>query len=182
MVVFILFLGLFSLGAGTLAVSASLERNAHHEHRAHIHGEGRATVALVERTLEITIAAPAESLLGFEHMPRNAAEERAVQDFKRRIKDTSQLFTFSASAMCQLEHQAARMPFEHSEHNSQALHSDIEVEYRFHCDGAEKIDIVEFMVFKRFPRLKTLEVEYVTDTSQGKMKMSEREFQLSFSN
>lgn len=67
---------------------------------AHVHGLVHLDVAVDAKTLTIALESPLDSLLGFEHRPRTAAQRKAAADVLARMNDGASLFRPDAAAQC----------------------------------------------------------------------------------
>jgi hypothetical protein len=47
-----------------------------HQHSAHVHGTAKLDIAIEERTATVEFEAPAESIIGFEHKAKTAADQQ----------------------------------------------------------------------------------------------------------
>ena len=72
------------------------------EHGAHVHGAGDLNVAVDGSALLVELHGPAANLVGFEHPPRNAAEEQVVADVRDKLADPALTFLPNAEAECTL--------------------------------------------------------------------------------
>lgn len=73
------------------------------EQKAHIHGSSTLLVALESDELVVELSAPADSIVGFEHTPKNEAQERQVDAALVVLKSPTQLFALPAVAGCAVE-------------------------------------------------------------------------------
>ena len=98
---------------------------------AHVHGFATINLAIDDEELEIEFVSPAESIVGFEYEPSNAAERKAVADAIALLRDPAKLFALPTSAGCELheveaERHAEGDHEEHDEHgkNEHAKHDE----------------------------------------------------------
>lgn len=77
----------------------------HGQHHAHTHGRAALNLVLnTDRELMVELIAPAESVYGFEHAPRNAQESAQMQAGIEKLKAAgSKLLVFKAELSCQTE-------------------------------------------------------------------------------
>lgn len=113
----------------------------HREHGAHVHGIGQMNVVLDGNTLAIELDSPAANLVGFEHAPRDEAEEAVLEQAVARLRDAAALFALPAAAQCQieaielksalLEHEADE---EHGHHHEEHEHGEEHAHHEAHAD------------------------------------------------
>lgn len=142
---------------------------AAHAAEAHVHGEARLDVAIDDGTLTLMLEAPADSLIGFEHAPRNARDKTAVAKAKQTLERAAALFTPSPAAACTLKSAQLASPlFEADTGHTHAHdhepehehgHADIDGEFMFQCARPQALREVDVRLFAAFPRLKKLAVE-----------------------
>lgn len=68
--------------------------------RRHSHGWGTLEVALEKGALRIVLDVPAHDAVGFEHQPRNPAQEQAVRAAVESLSQPNNLFAFPDGARC----------------------------------------------------------------------------------
>jgi hypothetical protein len=135
--------------------------------------------------LHLRLESPAANLVGFEHAPRDAAEQAALKQAVAALEDGADLFVPTPAARCALAEVSVssallgsdgatgggKAVHEHGhEHDQQhehaddpQAHADITAEYRFLCDQPEALKEVRVMVFERFPATERLDVQLVTE-------------------
>ena len=211
----------------------------------HVHGLANADVALIGESLEISIAMPTDSLVGFEHAPENDQQRTAISDAKALLANPNQLFAFS-NRECRLDKSTVTFPdnwsadndhYDHKEehhhdhdhehedkhkhdhedehkhghedehkhghedehkhghedehkhghedeHNhdheddhhhdhkdDHSDHSDVEGLYSFTCKGESEV-VISVALFKRFPRLEEVKVNWLSDSQQSQVELT----------
>ncbi len=69
---------------------------------AHQHGAVTVSIGIEADTVTLLVEAPLDSLVGFEHAPRTAAQKRAAQALLARLRSPAGLFQPDAAAACQI--------------------------------------------------------------------------------
>ncbi|MDR0735631.1 MAG: DUF2796 domain-containing protein [Zoogloeaceae bacterium] len=154
------------------------------EHAAHVHGEAHLDVAQEGDTLSLQLESPLDNLLGFEHAPRNTAEEAQARRMSAKLRAADGLFAPTPAADCKLEkvtlESSALTPEllgetgsghaeEHEEehaHEGEEGHADLDALWQFRCARPEALRSVEIRLFQSFPGLRELEVQAVTPNGQ----------------
>jgi hypothetical protein len=152
------------------------------EHAAHVHGEAHLDVALEGATFSLQLESPLDNFLGFEHAPRNKAEEEKVKRMSAKLRAADRLFAPTPAAGCQpektrLESSALEAELlgenedEHEdghahEHAGEAGHADLDAFWQFRCAHPEALQSVEIRLFRDFSGLRSLEVQAATPKGQ----------------
>lgn len=88
---------LLSLAAvGTLALPVSAQQEVH------VHGLVSVDLVFDQGELQIELAAPADSIVGFEHEARTAAEKETIAKATEMLRDPALLFDLPTNAACEL--------------------------------------------------------------------------------
>ena len=85
-----------------LAVSGLCFAQIERQHDAHVHGSAVLKLALENTTLELELSAPGMDVVGFEHAPRDAAQEAAITD-AIGLLDSGAWLALPLAAACTLE-------------------------------------------------------------------------------
>ncbi|MDP2228031.1 MAG: DUF2796 domain-containing protein [Moraxellaceae bacterium] len=134
-----------------------------HSHKAHVHGKALLTLALDKQQLEAALEAPAESITGFEHAPRTADHQQRILMALVNLKQKP--LQFNTEAGCKATDTKVDNPFAGGGHQE---HRDFDARYRFECATPGKLRSLDASaLFRAFPRLKTLNVEYLLPGGQG---------------
>lgn len=146
----------------------------HREQSSHVHGEGQLTLVIEGKTIAITLAAPAESIIGFEHAPATEQEKSQLNKALVALNTPNTLFNFGTAAQCQTTTHTVNSPFNSSDSpkTPTAHHTDIDAEYNFECTQPATLKKVELSLLTLFPGLRTLKVDYVTENAQGSQTLS----------
>lgn len=179
---------LLSLATGTAAAQ-------------HAHEHGVARLGLVQSGAEVGVewSGPLDTVVGFEHAPANADQERALTEATERLRDPATVVTLPAAAGCRLMAANVAMPFqardaaEHEEgsheheheHEHEAEHeadgkadamhdehADLIVTYDFDCKHPEALTQVQVTAFGSFPRLQRVDAAVLTDSNQGAARLT----------
>ncbi len=146
---------------------------------AHVHGFASINLAIDDEELEIEFVSPAESIVGFEYEPSNAAERKAVADAIALLRDPAKLFVLPASAGCELneveaEQHAEDEHGEHDEHDDEHAHEDSDAgeshsefhaHYHFECKNTA-IETIDLRLFETWPRIAEVRVQALTPRGQ----------------
>lgn len=149
-------------------------------HSSHTHGVANLTLASENGVLEIRFDSPAVNLVGFEHRPKTQQQIENIDSAKLLLSAGDAVFGFSG-AECRSNsvsiqahglvggsddaNHDSHHTYEEHEHN--AGHSEISVIYGFGCSVEEKLQSVTFNLFKYFPGLEEIKVNWVTSIQQG---------------
>lgn len=70
---------------------------------AHVHGQAALEIAVDGDVVHIHLHSPLDSLVGFEHAPRNEKERQAIKALTARLHQADTLFVLTPEARCQVE-------------------------------------------------------------------------------
>ncbi|MFL9711834.1 DUF2796 domain-containing protein [Methylobacillus sp. Pita1] len=156
---------LFIYGVGSLLL---ITTPAHaHEQHAHVHGAAKLNIAIEGRSLILALESPMESLLGFEHAPRNSQEQAAVDALKKQLSKPAQLFELPAKAECENTAIDLESPlFEHDIHQHDSHHADLDAEFAYECKQPGQLKRLSVQLFERFPHLHKIDVQIVAGQIQ----------------
>ena len=84
--------------AGVVALMALASMPAVAQGHAHVHGQAQLEAVLDGAELQLTLTSPLDSIVGFEHKPRTAAQRQAAERALRTLVDPPQLFLVPAAA------------------------------------------------------------------------------------
>ena len=135
---------------------------------SHVHGEMKLEVARNGKELALSLHAPAEDILGFEHEPAEEAEFASMAAARKVLSDPLQLFAMDAS--CTVTTVTLGGMFEeHHEHDAaeeadhaHADHADVEAEYLLIC--AAPVQSITVNLFDGYAGVTLLRVDAVTDS------------------
>lgn len=140
---------------------------------AHVHGEARLEVSVDREQLVIALESPLDSLLGFEHAPRNAAERQAVQAMAAKLKQASQIFVLSAAAQCVSTGVELESPVLGGK-SEPGGHNDLDARYTWRCAKPEALRDIATGLFADFPRLQRITVEFAGPQGQRAGRLEAR--------
>ncbi|MBD7978955.1 MULTISPECIES: DUF2796 domain-containing protein [Pseudomonas] len=165
---------------------------------AHEHGVAQLDVALEGKQLELEIHSPAINLLGFEHFPKNTAEEARVEAVRELLEQPRILFSLPAMAKCEAERQAINSPLFgvaagdvdhlalHDDEDALAdtaeqEHAEIHAHYQFDCakpDALQGLDLSP--LFRQFPGTRRIQVQLIGPKGQQGHEVTRSQPRLSF--
>ncbi|MDE0059181.1 MAG: DUF2796 domain-containing protein [Defluviicoccus sp.] len=154
------------------------------EHKPHVHGESKLNLAVEGNVLEIELESPAHDVVGFEHMPKTAAQRDSVKRAVTTLKDGAALFRLSPGAGCKLQEAEVETPLaeaeghkheeaghKEGEHAEEEVHSEFEAHYRFRCADPAALKSMEVKLFESFGRMEEIELGAVLPAGQRAMTL-----------
>ena len=162
-----------------LLLGGTLHAGEHRQAGTHEHEVARLDLAQEGAQIDLHLESPAMNLLGYEHMPSSDADRQVLEQTLAQLRAADQLFRFNAQAQCRLisaaistplagESGTGAMPHDtHEEPAHDGGHADIDADYRFECASPGQLRRLSLDVFKFFPALQRLLVQFVTDKRQG---------------
>lgn len=162
---------------------------------AHVHGKATLHVAIDGGTLTLDFASPLDSLVGFEHGPRNDKQRGAVRRMAEQLHQAERLFVPTAEARCtktavKLESpvipQALLAPGEPKGQSRPAVgkaeagHAELDAEIVFKCEQPGKLASVEVNLFDAFPHLKRVDARIAAPGKQLAAELTARKRRVSW--
>lgn len=147
---------------------------------AHVHGLVKLDVAVDAKTLTVQLEAPLDSLLGFEHRPRTAAQKQAAEAVLKQMKDGAALIRPEAAALCKPTkttveadtlQPAAPADSKASKTSKEAEHADLDASFEFSCEQPDKLTFIELGFFDAFKRIQKIEVQVAGAKAQSKVTL-----------
>ena len=151
------------LALATAPAFAAGDGHDHDESRelgAHVHGHGTLTIAVEGNEVEMELALPGASVVGFEHAAETDEQRAAVNDAITALGDPMSVFTIPAAAGCTVTEAEAEL-------HQDGDHNEFEAEYAMTCEDTGALTSIETTLFERFEPLEELEVEFATPAGQG---------------
>ncbi|ACB35813.1 ABC-type metal ion transport system, periplasmic component/surface adhesin [Leptothrix cholodnii SP-6] len=147
---------------------------AHAATGGHQHGALTLDIAIDGPTLAIEMEAPLDSLLGFEHAPRTAAQKQAAQALLARLRQPDGLFVPDAAAACTLKSasadSAALAP--DTKAGGHADHADLDARYEWTCGNAAALRSVDLGgLLDGYQRIQTVDAQIASPTGQFKQRL-----------
>ncbi|REL27733.1 DUF2796 domain-containing protein [Thalassotalea euphylliae] len=153
--------------------------NHHSGLQAHVHGEAELTLVLERQQLHINLAAPAESLLGFEHQAHSQREKNIVKQVVTHLSTLDHVIKFKANT-CQLTEQHidtnSVMPItptqKQTDRAEHAEHAEITASYEFACQRPKQLTSISLELFTHFKRLTKIHTIWLTEHQQGRQVLT----------
>lgn len=140
----------FSISAGAKTTDKPSQPK---QNKAHVHGSAKVGIAFEENYGKVTLEAPAESIVGFEFVPKSAKDQkRQSEQLEKLDKSISEMIVFDESLKCVFTSGG-------SDINRSGDHADLKTSFEVKCNKTPKDTVVKFNFQKVFPKLKTVEVQ-----------------------
>lgn len=128
--------------------------------KAHVHGEGTASLAFDGKKGRLEMNLPAESVMGFEHQARSAKDRKAKEEGLLKLEEKiSEMVVLDPSLKCEIKKEI----FEVIESKN---HSDVEAEFNITCEQPVLGSAIKFNFAKTFPRMKKIKVDVIAGEVQ----------------
>lgn len=159
------------------------EEEEHREHGPHEHGSATLSVAWSGNEIEVDLDTPGFNLFGFEHEPTTDEESQIVAGAVQAL-ESGDLLILNSEAACRVTDVAVTTDMSHegdgdaehdeSDHEEEdEVHSDAEAQFSYVCDSPEAIRLLDLSaLFDRFPNFETLNVQWISDTSQSAAELT----------
>ena len=160
---------ILSIAIASGTASAETRKEETHEHHTHSHGNGTLELVIDGNTVKGKFEIPMESLLGFENLPRNAAQKKAVVDLQTATASAENFVKLPVAANCtQVTVTAESDLFK----GKKSDHSGLTYSFEFLCKTPSELKTIEFVVMSKNPKLKSLKVDIVTPKEQKSINVN----------
>ncbi|EMN7430826.1 DUF2796 domain-containing protein [Vibrio parahaemolyticus] len=189
-----------------LSLSTVATAEEYRQHSAHVHGHVEFNIAQDGSYLLLEITAPGADVVGFEHAPENAEQEKTLQHAVATLEDSNALFAINPQAQCEIEevhveHSLGGQHEEHEhhdheghdhdehahhdhdgheghDHSEHSDHGEFTVQYRFHCAQVGELSHIQTDWFNQFPSTESVNVNLFTDTTQSATSLTKSNTQI----
>ncbi|APC86139.1 TPA: DUF2796 domain-containing protein [Vibrio parahaemolyticus] len=189
-----------------LSLSTVATAEEYRQHSAHVHGHVEFNIAQDGSDLLLEITAPGADVVGFEHAPENAEQEKTLQHAVATLEDSNALFAINPQAQCEIEevHVEHTLGGQHEEHehhdheghdhdehahhdhdgheghdhSEHSDHGEFTVQYRFHCTQVGELSRIQTDWFNQFPSTESVNVNLFTDTTQSATSLTKSNTQI----
>ena len=135
------------------------------QQKAHVHGEGTASLAFDGKKGKLDMSLPAESIMGFEHQARSAKDRKAKEEALLKLEEKiSDMVVLDPSLKCEIKKEI----FEVIESKN---HSDVDAEFNITCEQPALGTTVKFNFAKVFPRMKKIKVDVIAGEVQKSVEV-----------
>ncbi|HHY0479285.1 zinc uptake protein ZrgA [Vibrio parahaemolyticus] len=189
-----------------LSLSTVATAEEYRQHSAHVHGHVEFNIAQDGSDLLLEITAPGADVVGFEHAPENAEQEKTLQHAVATLEDSNALFAINPQAQCEIEevhvehslggHHEEHEHHDHEghdhdehahhdhdgheghDHSEHSDHGEFTVQYRFHCAQVGELSHIQTDWFNQFPSTESVNVNLFTDTTQSATSLTKSNTQI----
>jgi hypothetical protein len=177
--------------AALLATVASLAHGA----GAHVHGRATLHVAVDGPTLTLNLNSPLDSLIGFEHAPRNDRQRAAVRRMVERLREAETLFVPTPEARCSrttvnlespvitpglLAEEDAKKAPKRPAGKAEPGHADLDAEIVFRCEVPARLTGMEVLLFDAFTHMKRVDARIAASGKQAAAQLTSRNRRLTW--
>ncbi len=143
--------------AVSVAASGQAKKHTHAKtQKAHDHGAAEINFAIEGKTGEIEFHAPAMGIVGFEYIPKTAADKKKQADALAKLKASfPQMVILDASLGCKITPKSVEVEQE------EADHAAIDADFAVACNQPLGGSKVSFAVTKAYPSLTSVKVQAV---------------------
>ncbi len=146
------------------------QAQAHAHSHAHQHGAVTLSIGIEADLLTLQVEAPLDSLVGFEHAPRTAAQKQTAQTLLSRLRTPANLFQPDAAAGCTPgEFEIEPGVLDAGAAATSDGHADLEATWTWRCTNPlalRSIDLDGLM--KAAPRIARVSAQVVSPQGQFK--------------
>jgi len=155
-----------SLAVGLLAIlfSSPIVAADNDRHGAHAHGKGELEITVQGNALRGEFRTPMDSLLGFEHQPKTAAQKASVDQLRDQLKNPSIIIRPNPEARCTLKRYEVASPILSG--TVKGSHSELTYTFSFECAAPRNLTSLDVTALQLFKRLSEVRVQMVSEQRQ----------------
>jgi hypothetical protein len=130
------------------------------QQHAHDHGAAKINLGIEGSGGTVEFEAAADPVIGFEHKPKNAAEQKKVDAALSTLKTRfAELVILPAGLGCKFTPVKAHYEVE-------GTHAEVHAEFKLQCAKPLKGAEVRFGVSKMYPEIEDVQVQAISETGQ----------------
>lgn len=130
------------------------------QQHAHDHGAAKINLGIEGNGGTVEFESAADPVIGFEHKPKNAAEQKKVDAALAALKSRfAEMVVLPAALGCKFTNTKAVFEVEGS-------HAEVHAEFKLQCAKPLKGAEVKFGVSKVYPEIEEVQVQAVSETGQ----------------
>lgn len=153
-----------------LALNSIALAKSNRKHEAHVHGGGQLSIAFEGANGQIEFKSAAESILGFEHMPKNNSEKSLIEKMKSQFaSEMKDYVRFEDALACKFTAdkimQEAEAHKDHDEDSGSGEHSDWVAQFKVICDKSPLNSELQ-IDFRKFKKINDIDVTLIIDDLQ----------------
>lgn len=155
------------------------------EYSAHVHGNAELTIAIDKNSIDLNLAAPAESLLGFEHKATTPNELAKLSAMRKYLSQHTNVINFSGSECLIKEinidtNDILDTNHQESDHSHKLSHAEVTMNYQYDCAKGNNISSATVQLFKYFKTLEKIDVMWLNASKQSFVELNERNIEIRF--
>ena len=143
----------------------------------HVHGKGELEITIQGAAIRGAFRTPMESLLGFEHLPKNDAQRKALEGLRQQLALASAVVRPNAEAACQPRMAEATSSLFTG--MAKGEHSDLEFRFSFECGMPDRLNSLEVVALNQFRRLSEVRAVLVTTKGQRSFAVKKKDPKIS---
>jgi len=153
-----------------------------HEQKAHVHGVSQMELAIGDNLVEIQFDSPANNIVGFEHTAKTEKDIKVVNQAKTTLGQPDTLFRFKGTSCKPLSTQINVLGLldNHKHNHRESSHKEISAHYRFKCDSTDELTSIQFELINQFPNISEIRTQWISESNQGMVVLTQKNHQLGF--
>jgi len=148
-------------------------------HAAHEHGVATVNVVAEGNVVNIQLAAPSDSIYGFEHEAKKPADLKKRDDAMEKLKfNAEKMFLLDATLGCKVasteikpfvteEKEPANVSKKGHKNHKQGTHSEVHATFKFECSKPVAGSSLQFATRSHFKSLRTLKIQVLSGEKQS---------------
>ncbi len=126
---------------------------APHQHKAHSHGAAKMAIAFESTKGQLTFEAAGESIYGFEHIAKSAAQKKKQAEALTKLETSlAQMVVFDKTLNCVFTKEKLEV-------SQDGNHSEVQATFAIQCEKEPAGSTLKFNIQAVFPKLKDVDVQ-----------------------
>ncbi|MBC7741727.1 MAG: DUF2796 domain-containing protein [Bdellovibrionaceae bacterium] len=141
----------------------------HREHTAHKHGSAEMAIAFQEKSGEIDIEVPSESIFGFEYEAKKDSDKKRQQAALDNLeKNISKMVQFNAALKCVISKDVIEVKQIKGKN-----HSSVHAVFKVACEKSPLGTQLGLNIQENFPKIKDIDLALIIDDLQKSVQVTQ---------
>ena len=153
----------------TLFIPIKANTSPYHQNAPHVHGISEILLMIRDTGIEIQLKSPASNIVGFEHAAETFKEKALVKQAKATLSSSKSLFIFNGTSCTPISSLINVLGLLHNVDESPPSknHKEVSGQYQFKCQSTVDLKNIEVHLFKEFPNISQIKVQWISKNEQG---------------
>jgi hypothetical protein len=151
-----------------LLITTGVQAEEMTSHGSHVHGEAAVTFVLDGNEAEVALVTAAGNVVGFEHQPKTADEQKKLQQQLQMLR-SGDWFVVDAAAGCQVSGHEVRSEQEDAHQHG---HADIYANLQLLCQHPQKLKQLHLRLTELATGVEKVKLQWLIDGEAGAAELT----------